>query len=164
MGINRLIDTNIWTHHGVADLTPIAKLVYLYLYINPQSDKCGCVRVSQRLACFTLRISDDEWDAAIRELKHIVREFDGLYAIRSWITHNCNNPSWEAGAKATLKTHASPIQDWITGRVPPASPQGTPRVPPASPQGTPRVPPASPQPVLEVVVEEEVEVETEVVI
>jgi len=125
MGLSRTLDTDIWTHHGIADLGPIAKLVYLYLCVNPHSDKCGCVRLSPRVASFILGITQDQWAAALGELAKIVREFDGLLAIRGWIEHNCKNASWKDAALACLQGHPPVVRDWV---------QGTPTLPPPYPQ------------------------------
>jgi hypothetical protein len=115
MGLTRSVDTDIWTHHGIVDLSANAKLLYLWLYINPQSDRCGCVRFSERIACAILRLTPKELSEALRELSSIVRCFDGLYAIRGWIDHNCNNPKWLKSAESQLAEHTQEVIAWVKG-------------------------------------------------
>jgi hypothetical protein len=131
MGLSRQVDTDIWTHHGIADLSALAKLVYLFLYINPNSDKCGCVRLSKRLSAVILCVTEVEFDAAVGQLSRIVREFDGLFAIRGWIKHNCKNETWRTAAEAALAKHPPEVQAWVQGEttLPPPYPHPTPTVP-----------------------------------
>jgi len=113
MPITRSVSTNIWTHPGIADLPPLAKLVYFFLYVNPDSDKCGCVKLSERLACATLCLTVEQWEEALGELGHIVRKFGETFALRSWIKHNCTNDKWKAAALKELDSHPPVVRTWV---------------------------------------------------
>jgi len=141
MGLKRQLDTDFWTHPGIADLPKDAKLLYLFLYANPQSSKCGTVRVSARLSRETLCMTEQEYGAALSALWRIVRDFDGTLAIRSFIEHNCTNDTWRTAALSDLARYPQVVQDWVLGktRVDPPNLARPPRVPPLYPQGTPTV-------------------------
>ena len=118
MPITRSVSTNIWTHPGIADLPPHAKLVYLFLFVNPDSDKCGCVKLSERLACSTLCLTPGEWRGALDDLSLIVRRIGPVYAIRSWIEHACTSDSWKVAALKALENHPPEVRAWVRSETP----------------------------------------------
>lgn len=121
---NRIINTNFWKDDYIADLDPIEKLLFNYLFTNPQTNIAGVYEINLREIAFDTGI---DRDMVVKILGRF--QDDGkLLRIDSWIIlqnavrHQSKNPSVISGIRRIYDSLPDYVRDavgavWYRGKI-----------------------------------------------
>ncbi len=107
----RMVNTKFWTDSYVAGLSPLQKLLFLYLITNPLANIAGAYEVTLRQIAFDLGLDEITANQLLTKLvgdKKISYK-DNWILIHNFIKHQANNPNIEQGIERILDN----IPDWI---------------------------------------------------
>ena len=115
MATGRLINTNFWKDIYISNLDPIEKLLFLYLFTNPQTSLAGVYQLNVREVAFDTGIDKDMVAKVLKRFcddGKMHYEKDWL-VLRNFIKHQRPNPSIKLGIKKAIDD----LPKWLQTRL-----------------------------------------------
>lgn len=113
MAKQRMVNTRFWDDSYVAELTPIEKLLFLYLLTNPLTNICGVYELPIKRIFFDTGIQEGE---VVKTLKKFQEDgkivYEGSWVgIKNFIKHQTINPKVRQGIILGLEKAPKGIVD-----------------------------------------------------
>ena len=116
MAKERMINTKFWDDGYIARLTPVQKLLFIYLITNPLTNIAGVYEIEIRRISFDTGIDEKEIVKYLEQFEHDdkVYYFEGWVAVKNFIKHQKDNPKVAAGIYRCLEDAPSEIIDRLS--------------------------------------------------
>jgi hypothetical protein len=100
----RIVNTKFWDDPYIAGLSPLEKLVFVYLITNPLTNISGVYELPLRRAAFDVGIEDEEIAIVFMkfEMDGKLIYLDGWVGVVNFIKHQSTNPAIKTGIKNEL--------------------------------------------------------------
>ena len=112
----RIVNTKFWDDSYIAGLTPVEKLLFLYLITNPLTNISGVYELPLRRAAFDVGLSSEEVEMAFGkfEADGKVARFGGWVGVTNFIKHQTLNPKIKIGILQELKRAPKEVVDRVS--------------------------------------------------
>ena len=109
----RIVNTKFWDDSYIAGLSPIEKLLFLYLITNPLTNISGVYELPIKRAAFDVGLSIDEVEMIFRKLEADgkIARLNGWIGIKNFVKHQTLNPKIKAGIAGELKRAPKELVD-----------------------------------------------------
>lgn len=118
----RTIECTTWDDPWFAELSPKAKLVFLYLITNHRVTQCGAMVITFRQIEFETGITGDELPNLFYEMRDRVKLFlqHSTVFVRNFYRYQRANASdrFDIAARKAAQTFAVEVQEWVYGVYP----------------------------------------------
>jgi hypothetical protein len=96
----RSIDTAIWSDNWFENLTPVNKLLFIYLITNDKNNMLGIYEISIRKISFETGIEKQTIEKALKDFERVNKVLyrDGYIILNNFIKHQCYNPNMKKSA------------------------------------------------------------------
>lgn len=111
----RIVNTKFWDDSYISRLTPLEKLVFLYLITNPLTNISGVYELPLKRAAFDVGISSGEIEVAFAKFESdgkLVR-FSGWVGVTNFVKHQTLNPKIKIGIVEELKKAPREVVDRV---------------------------------------------------
>jgi hypothetical protein len=108
-----MVDTKFWDDSYIAELSPLEKLLFLYLLTNPLTNISGVYELPLKRVAFDTRIPQREVEGAFRKFEKDGKLliFKGWVGVANFLKHQNLNPNMKKGAAVELKKAPREITD-----------------------------------------------------
>ena len=108
-----MIDTKFWDDSYIVELSPLEKLLFLYLFTNPLTNISGVYELPFKRVAFDSRIPQREVEGAFRKFEKDGKLliFKGWVGVSNFLKHQNLNPNMKKGAAVELKKAPPEITD-----------------------------------------------------
>ncbi|MEK7514392.1 MAG: hypothetical protein AAB587_01035 [Patescibacteria group bacterium] len=105
MAKQRIVNTRFWDDSYIVSLTPIEKLLFLYLLTNPLTNISGVYEIQLRRISFDTGVAEREAGKVLErfEARGKIIYSNGWVGIRNWIKNQTLNPKVKQGITLELK-------------------------------------------------------------
>lgn len=112
----RIVNTKFWDDSYIAGLTPLEKLLFLYLITNPLTNISGVYELPVRRAAFDVGLSIEEVEKAFGrfEADGKMARFNGWVGVTNFIKHQTLNPKIKIGIMQELKRAPKEVVDRVS--------------------------------------------------
>jgi len=112
----RIVNTKFWDDSYITGLTPLEKLVFLYLITNPLTNISGVYELPLKRAAFDVGISAEEMESVFRRFEEdgkIVRGA-GWIGVTNFVKHQTLNPKIKVGILQELRRAPKEVVDRVS--------------------------------------------------
>lgn len=115
MAKNRYVNTKFWDDDYISRLSPVEKLLFLYLLTNPLTNISGVYEISFRRMEFDTGIDRDKIEEIIAKFENNnkVKYVSGFIAIKNWRKHQERNSKIDIGIKRCLQDAPKELVEWL---------------------------------------------------
>jgi hypothetical protein len=112
----RIVNTKFWDDSYIAGLTPMEKLVFLYLITNPLTNISGVYELPLKRAAFDVGISVDEMDGILGKLEvdGKIARASGWIGVTNFVKHQTLNPKIKIGIVQELRKAPREVVDRVS--------------------------------------------------
>ena len=112
----RIINTKFWDDSYIAGLTPLEKLVFLYLISNPLTNISGVYELPLKRAAFDVGLPHEEIDGIFRkfESEGKIARGGGWIGVTNFVKHQTLNPKIKIGILHELKRAPKEVVDRLS--------------------------------------------------
>jgi hypothetical protein len=112
----RIVNTKFWDDSYIAGLSPLEKLVFLYLITNPLTNISGVYELPLKRAAFDIGVSTEELEVIFRKLESDGKIvcFRGWIAVTNFVKHQTLNPKIKIGILQELKKAPREVVDRLS--------------------------------------------------
>lgn len=116
MAKQRIVNTKFWDDSYVTGLTPLEKLVFLYLITNPLTNISGVYELPLKRAAFDVGIPGEEMRRIMGRLEKDgkIMVWNGWIAVVNFIKHQSLNPKIRKGIMEELRRAPREITDRLS--------------------------------------------------
>ena len=116
MAKQRIINTKFWDDSYIAGLSPLEKLVFLYLLTNPLTNISGVYELPLKRAAFDVGISSEEIATIFRrfETDAKIARHGSWIGVTNFVKHQTLNPKIKVGILQELKRAPKEIVDRLS--------------------------------------------------
>ena len=108
-----MVDTKFWDDSYIVELSPLEKLLFLYLLTTPLTNISGVYELPFKRVAFDTRVPQREVEGAFRKFEKDGKLliFKGWVGMSNFLKHQNLNPNMKKGAAVELKKAPREITD-----------------------------------------------------
>lgn len=117
MAKQRIVDTKFWDDSYIAGLSPLEKLVFLYLITNPLTNISGVYELPLKRAAFDVGLAGKELEAVFKRFEKDgkITRFNGWVGVVNFIKYqNVNSPKIKEGILKELRRAPKEVVDRVS--------------------------------------------------
>ena len=112
----RIVNTKFWDDSYIAALSPLEKLVFLYLITNPLTNISGVYELPLKRAAFDVGLSGKEVEAILNkfETDEKIARSAGWVGVVNFVKHQTLNPKIKVGILQELRKAPKEVVDRVS--------------------------------------------------
>jgi hypothetical protein len=116
MATFRIINTRLWEDSYIVELSPVEKVVFLYLITNPHLTMCGIYELHYRVCSFETGVDLGEIKRIFEKFEHDnkIKYVNGWVAIRNFLKYqNIKSPNVRKGIDKGFANAPEELIEWL---------------------------------------------------